>query len=243
MALDPTAILDDSAALPPPSAPREHPLVRQPQRQPWMGRAREALWRYLPVAMMVLLALATWWLARQIPVTPAPMPERTLRHEADYTMRNALLQRFDAAGRLAWQIQGTVIQHYPDTESFEVTGVRVRSMDPEGRVTEAVAQRAEVRDDGSQVRLLGRASVERAAWAGREAMRVEGEFLHLLVQERRVRSHLPVTFRLGASVVRAAGFEHDDLQDVSQLTGPVQAVVQPTAIKRSASASTTSASP
>jgi lipopolysaccharide export system protein LptC len=223
MALDPTDILDDSAALPPASPPKL-PGARR-QRDPLTVRARDLLSSYLPIMMMVLLAMATWWLAKQVPLGAAPVEQKIIQHEADYTMRQARVQRFNDRGVLQWQLEGDVIKHFPDTKTIQVEKVRVRAMAPDGSITEATAKRGEMPDDGSEVKLLGAATVQREATASREALQFDGEFLHLFVDARRIKSHLPVTFRLGQSVLRVASFEYDDQTQQAQLNGVRATVV------------------
>lgn len=194
-------------------------------RDPWGVRMRDLLSTYLPILLMVLLALATWWLVRQAPTPAEAPPTRALTHDADYTMRGALLQSFDREGRLRVQIEGDLIQHFPDTDTLEIDAVRLRSHGEDGTIITAVARRARAKADGSEVRLLGGATVQREATARAEAMRIEGEYLLVDSQARRVRSHLPVTFHAGQSVVRAAGFEHDEASQTTQLFGPLRATV------------------
>lgn len=205
------------------------PTVPDPPRRlrdPWIVRARDALSSYLPILLMVVLALATWWLVRQAP-QPMEVPKpKELRHVADYAMRGALLQSFDSSGRMRAQIEGDQIRHFPDTDTLEVDAVRLRSQAEDGSVVTAVARRAQAKADGSQVQLLGGASATSEGTSGREPLRIESEFLQVDVDLRRVKSHLPVTFFQGASVVRAGGFEHDDKTQVTQLLGPVRATLQ-----------------
>lgn len=216
---------DELLTAPLPAVPTV-PDAQRRLRDPWLVRVRDALSSYLPILLMVLLALATWWLVRNAPQPEEAPAPRVLRHVADYTMRGALLQSFDSAGRLRVQIEGDQIRHFPDTDTLEVDAVRLRSHAEDGSVVTAVARRAQAKADGSQVQLLGGATATSEGAPGREPLRIESEFLQVDVDTRRVKSHLPVTFHMGASVVRAGGFEHDDKTQVTQLLGPVRATLQ-----------------
>ena len=56
---------------------------------------------YLPVLLMGLLALGTWWLVRNAPQVQEPRPASAPRHEPDYVMKGFSIQSFDASGRPA----------------------------------------------------------------------------------------------------------------------------------------------
>jgi hypothetical protein len=55
-------------------------------RAHWGVRVRDTLSTYLPLLIMVTLALITWWLARHAPQPEAQVRETALRHEPDYIM-------------------------------------------------------------------------------------------------------------------------------------------------------------
>ncbi len=212
-------------------APLAAAAARRPQASDGLVRLRDSISTYLPLLLMVLLALVTWWLVRNTPqATPVPTT-RAVTHDADYTMRQALLQRFDNQGRLRVQVQGDRLRHFPDTDTLEVDTVRIQSYAPDGSVTVATANKAVTNTEASQVQLLGGAQVQRQATVTQEAMTFVGEFLQVDVDARRVRSHLPVTFQMGRNTVQAASFDYDDETQVAHLKGAVRAVVAPPTAK------------
>jgi len=197
-------------------------------RQAWSLRLRDTLSSYLPLLLMGLLALATWWLVKSTPSGDSAAPAVAPRHEADYVMQRFTLQRFDAEGRLRVQVEGDRLRHYPDTDTLEIDGVRIRSFAADGSITRATARRALANANASEVQLLGGARVQREGARG-EALQFESEFVHAFLDTERLRSHLPVLLRQGSSEIRAAGFDYDNLSRVAQLTGPVRASFAPPA--------------
>jgi lipopolysaccharide export system protein LptC len=191
--------------------------------RPWPLRLIELVSAYLPLLLMSLLALGTWWLVKNTPLPDGARVEVPARHEPDYTMTRFTVQRFTAEGTLRAQLEGDEMRHYPDTDTLEVDNVRVRSIAPNGRVTLATAQRALGNGDATEVQLLGGAHVTREAVAGEDAIEFRGEFLHVFLATERVRSHLPVTVTRGATVVRGEGLEYDNLAGLLQLKGRVRA--------------------
>ena len=189
---------------------------------------RDTISTYLPLLLMFLLALVTWWLARNAPQPEPPRVEGAPRHDPDYAMTGVLLQRFDAAGRLRLEVVGDQLRHFPDDDTIEVDNVRIRAFGRDDRLTLASARRAVTTSKADELRLEGGAQVRSdAVQADQQDIEFASEFLHLFVEARRVRTHLPVTLRVGTSDVRAAGLEYTEEPQVMQLQGPLHSVLQP----------------
>lgn len=200
-------------------------------RAPWHLRLRDALSAYLPLLLMTLLALFTWWLVKNTPAAPGVTEDVPQRYEPDYTMTQFALERFDASGRLKVRIEGEHMRHFPDTDRIEVDGVQIRAVSPDGRVTRASARRAVSNGDGSEVQLLGEAHVTSSDAAGRP-LEMTGEFLHAFLVSEKVRSHLPVRVTLGGAELLAAGLDYDHGARKLELAGPMRASFPPAAPRR-----------
>ena len=187
---------------------------------------------YLPVLLMGLLALGTWWLVRNAPQVQDSRPANAPRHEPDYVMKVFSVKSYDASGRLQSEVLGTVARHYPDTDTLEIDEVRLRSVSADGRLVRATANRALSNADGTEVQLHGNAVVVREAPAvqGKAAPRMEfrGEFLHAWPKLERVRSDQPVQLTRGKDRFTAESMEYDNLEQVMQLRGRVRGVLVPT---------------
>ena len=194
--------------------------------QPWHQRLRELLATYLPLVLMLLLALGTWWLVKNTPGPDAPPDAPLSREEPDYTMDNFIVERFDKTGRLKVRMQGERLRHFAGSDIVEVDDARVRSVAADGRVTVAQARRAVANGDGSEVQLIGDARVDSSGPRG-EPVQFRGEFLHAFRNTERLRSHLPVTVTSAGSEFRAAGMEYDHLSGKLQLQGKMRAQLLP----------------
>ena len=202
--------------LPPSDAPGD---ARPPQT--WTQGLLHGLGNYLPLLLMAVLALGTWWLVRNTPSAPPPTPETAPRVAPDYTMRGFSITRFGPDGRVSLRIDGDLLRHFPQSDQLEIDGVRIHATAPDGRVTDARAQRALANGDGSEVQLLGGAEVDSMLGDGR-SLQVRGEFLHAFLDAERLRSHLPVTVRQGQTETRAGGLDYDNVQHTLQFLGPVR---------------------
>lgn len=195
-------------------------------RQPWHLRLRDTLVAYLPLLLMALLALFTWWLVKNTPMAPGVPEERALRQEPDYTMQGFTLERFDAEGRLKLRLEGREMRHYPHTDRSEVDAVQLRAVAPDGRVTLASARRAIANGDASEVQLVGNAQVS-GLDAGGAPFEMKSEFLHAFLVSERVQTHLPVEVTSAGSVFRAGGLRYDHAARRIEMDGPMRGVFPP----------------
>ena len=188
---------------------------------------------YLPVVLMGLLALGTWWLVRNAPAPLATSQSATAPDQPDYSMKNFAVKSFDATGRLQSEVMGETARHYPGTDTLEIDQVRMRSVSLDGRVTVATANRALSNADGSEVQLFGNAIVTREPLpakpgaAAQPRMEFRGEFLHAFTNTERVRSDQPVTLTRGNDRFTADSMDYDNLDQVLQLRGRVRGMILP----------------
>ena len=200
-----------------------------------MIKLRDALDRvslYLPVVLMALLALGTYWLVRNTPEPAAPEAERPVRHDPDYFMRQFSVKTFDEKGRLQSEVRGIEGRHFPDTDTLEIDQVHIRSYNAEGKLVVATADRALSNGDASEVQLFGNAVVVREASTGPNGrldprLEFRSEFLHAYVNTERVRSHLPVVLTRGNDRFTGASMTYDNLDQVLQLRGRVRGMILP----------------
>src|SRR5690606_6552614 len=75
---------------------------------------------YLPVMLMGLLALASYWLLRITPAPAQPEPERPVTEHPDFFMRGFAVKAFDERGRIKSEVRGTEGRHYPHNETLVI---------------------------------------------------------------------------------------------------------------------------
>lgn len=187
---------------------------------------------YIPVLLMGLLALGTYWLVRNTPASLPPDGQRVIGSEPDYYMRRFGIKTFDDVGQLKSDVSGAELRHYPDTDTLEIDKALIRSYSIKGRLTTSSGDRALTNGDGSEVQLIGNARVVREAGVdpdGQEVPRLEfqGEFLHVFVTDERVKSHLPVVITRGSDRFAGDVFAYDNLDRVADLKGRVKVLLVP----------------
>lgn len=189
---------------------------------------------YLPLLLMGLMAMSTYWLVRNTPSMGEAEQDAPLRHVPDYFMRDFSVKVFAEDGRLKSEMVGVEGRHYPDTETLEVDQPRIRVLGAEGRVTTAVAAKGLINADGSQAQLFGKAVVVREASTNAQGVvtprsELHSDFLHFFADTEQVRSHLPVLLVRGAGdrFTSQDGINYDNLDRVMQLTGRVRGTLLP----------------
>jgi lipopolysaccharide export system protein LptC len=194
---------------------------------------------YLPILLMALMAMTTYWLVRNTPATGESELEADPRHVPDYFMRDFSVKVFGADGKLKNEMVGIEGRHYPDTDTLEIDQPRIRIISPEGRLTTAVAKRGLINADGSEAQLFDKAVVVREATTNSQGIamprtELQSDFLHLFANTEEVRSHLPVVLVRGAGDrFSGDGMAYDNLERVMQLTGRVRGTLLPRQDKES----------
>ena len=187
---------------------------------------------YLPIILMALIALGTYWLARNTPIAAPAEPPRPVSHEPDYFMRRFSVKTFDAAGRLKTEVYGTEARHHPDTDTLEIDQPRIRAFDDRGQLTVATARLALSNGDASEVQLFGNAVVTREATTGPDGkvqprLQFRGEFLDAFLDAERVKSNKPVELIRGNDRFTADNLDFDNADQVLQLRGRVHGRLTP----------------
>jgi lipopolysaccharide export system protein LptC len=188
---------------------------------------------YLPILLMGLMAMTTYWLVRNTPVMGEAELEADPRHVPDYFMRDFSVKVFGADGKLKSEMVGVEGRHFPDTDTLEIDLPRIRIINPEGRLTTAVAKRGLINSDGSEAQLFDKAVVVREATTNAQGnvvprTELQSDFLHLFANTEEVRSHLPVVLVRGAGDrFSGDGMAYDNLDQVMQLKGRVRGTLLP----------------
>ncbi|RZU00884.1 LPS export ABC transporter periplasmic protein LptC [Rivibacter subsaxonicus] len=197
---------------------------------PWTRHLWDRLLNAVPVLLMALLAAVTWWLVKNTPVPGEARPKAPPQHVPDAVMHGFSLNSHDREGELLTRLDGDAARHFPDTDTYEIDGPRVRRVDAQGRVLVASARSGLSNGDGSQVRLSGDARVLREA-VGADRLEFRGEQLEFFTRTEQLHSSRPVQVLSGRGELQAGSLDYDHLQRVAQFGGRVSGVFRPPGTK------------
>jgi lipopolysaccharide export system protein LptC len=186
---------------------------------------------YLPMALMGVLALGSWWLARNTPVAAPVVAQQVQRQEPDYFLTQFSVKNFDPQGKLMSEVWGQKARHFPATDILEIDAARFSSLRG-ARATTGQGDRAYSNGDGSEVQLVGNALVVREADRDSQGqvlprMEFRGEFLHAFLRTEEIKSHKPVTMQRGADQFSGDAMSYNKIEGIVQLDGRVRVRLEP----------------
>lgn len=187
---------------------------------------------YLPLLLLAVLSLGSWWFVRAIPSADAPRLPEGLRTEPDYKLAQFSTQVFDARGQSIRRIAGHHALHYPASAELHVQSLAYQATPAQGGRVVAQADRAVVGQGGKRVTLMGQVVLERsgpasAAMPQMPALQVRGERLVMAQQPDRIWSDAPMEVRRGQDRFTSQGLQFDLTTGQYQFLGRAQAVLQP----------------
>ena len=208
------------------------PLAPAPAQGRSLSRWWDQLSIYLPVLLMMMLALASYWLLRATPEPEVPGPKREVTHEPDYFMHRFSVKVFEPGGALKTELYGTEARHYPDTGALVVDAARIRSFGPQRQLSVATAQQITSNDEGSVFVLEGDAAIVRQAARGARGevlprMEFHGEYLRVSTDPEQVMSDKPVLLVRGRDQISASSMDYQGDARVVVLNGQVKAQFAP----------------
>ena len=177
--------------------------------------------RVFPLALMLALALLTFYLERTVredETTPA-----VRRHDPDYLVGTFTTTTYNRDGTVESVMSAERMVHYPDDDTTEVFAPRVLQAKPgEPRYT-VRAERARLSPDGNEIFLFGEVLFVREASAGRPEGRMSTDFLHVVRDRSLVRSDREVKFVEGGRVLQGRGMEYNNESRELHLRAEVRA--------------------
>jgi lipopolysaccharide export system protein LptC len=167
---------------------------------------------YLPVLLMGLLALASYWLLRATPGVPDERPPAPVTSEPDYFMRRFSVKVFDANGTLKNEVFGAEARHRPDSNTMEIDDARIRAIS-NAEQTEFVLE-----GDAVVVRGAGRA----ADGSALPRLEFRGELLRVYTDPQRLVSERPVLLLRGNDRLQADSLDYRAADNEALLRGRVK---------------------
>ena len=187
---------------------------------------------YLPVLLMMVLALASYWLLRATPEAEEPGPKPEVTHEPDYFMNRFSVKVFEPCGALKTELYGTAARHHPDVGTLVVDAARVRSFGQQRQLSTATARQITSNDEGTVFVLEGDAAVVRQAGKGANGellprLEFHGQYLRVSTEPEHIMSDKPVLLVRGQDQMTADSLDYSGDSRIAVLTGHVRAHFAP----------------
>ena len=175
--------------------------------------------RIFPLALMLVLALLTFYLDRTVREDDPPPPKR--RHDPDYVVTNFTTTTFDRDGRPLSVLSAARMMHFPDDDTTELVAPRIVQTKPKEPRMSLQADRGALSGDGEEVFLYDNVLLVRDADQDRPEARLTTSFLHIVRDRSLVRTDREVTISEDTRSITGRGMEYNSESQVFLLMADV----------------------
>lgn len=169
---------------------------------------RGATNRMFPLALMLALALLTFWLDRA--VREEQLHPSLKRHDPDFIVENFTITRYDVEGRVESTLTARTMRHFPDDDTTELEAPQVVQTKPDKARMTLTAQRGALSQDGVDVFLYDSVLLVRDAKDEAPEQRMTTSFLHIVRGKSLVRTDRDVLIHQEDRELSGRGMEYDN---------------------------------
>jgi lipopolysaccharide export system protein LptC len=181
--------------------------------------------RVFPLALMLALALLTFYLERTVREEETQPPAR--RHDPDYIVSKFTTTTYDREGRPLTVLSADKMVHFPDDDSTLLLSPRVEQTKPDEPRMTVTAERGTLSADGEEIFLYDNVVLVREASEAQPSARLTTSFLHVLRGRSLVRTDREVTMVEDNRSLRGRGMEYNSDSRQLQLFADVVGRFEP----------------
>jgi lipopolysaccharide export system protein LptC len=189
--------------------------------------------RLMPLILMGLLTLVTFWLVQKN--TPAEHSgiERVRLHEPDYIIQHGTLSALNEQGNTKYRILGEKVTHYDDDASIDINLPRMRLFQPDKAPVTVKSNTGHLDGDLTILELFDNASIYRPPQPATTTepatlrMLASSSYFKVLINDDIVQTDKPITLEQGMSVMHSTdGGTFDNIQQSMTLSGQVKGRIE-----------------
>ncbi len=177
---------------------------------------------WAPVALLLLLAVLTWWLDSKVQ-GPAYQVDGGSRHDPDVYVEGFAATRMNPDGSKRYELRGRRLVHYPDDNSTELVAPRLVYLDYSEAAVTVKADMAQIARGGDDVYFSGNVQVVRSASGTSPELGVLTTYLHVMPEKELARTDEVVTITEGNSTASSVGLEFNNKTRQLELLSQVRA--------------------
>jgi len=186
---------------------------------------RDRVASVIAIVLLTLVSATSYWYSRSLQSEGQGTEAAHAKVDADAD-RVTLIQ-FDEVGRAKYKLFADRMIHFAETDDVALVKPRLISLRPDQPRVEAVAQRAQVENNGERVRLNGDVVLTRDSPGGRPPLRVRTETLLALPDLDRYSTDQPVLVERGPDSIRARGMDLDNVAQRVEFSSEVVDTIAP----------------
>ena len=167
--------------------------------------------RLMPLILMGVLTLVTFWLVKKNTPAEKSAIERVRLHEPDYIITNGALSALDEYGNTKYRVLGKKVIHYDDDASIDIEAPRMRLFPPAKSPITIKADMGYLDGDLTILDLVNNAEIYRPSQAAsatepaRPRMLASSSYFKVLINDDIIETDKPITLEQGVSVLQATG--------------------------------------
>ena len=201
-------------------------------RQIKIGLGR-ALLRLMPLILMGLLTLLTFWLVQKNTPPEKSTLERVRLHEPDYTIKDGALSALNELGNTKYRILGNKVTHYDDDASIDILTPRMRLFQLDKAPVTVKSDTGHLDGDLTILDLFDNASIFRPAQAASPTqpatlrMLASSSYFKVLINDDIIETNRPITLEQGMSIMNSTeGGVFNNVEQSMVLTGQVKGRIE-----------------
>jgi len=164
----------------------------------------------ISVGILFILVASTWWAAdyaqRAVDIDP---PSR-LTHEPDNWAKTLVLLRTNQQGQVFQRLEGDLMEHFPDDDSYEILKPRAFVLRPQNPLIIATSRTATIYENGDRIVMHGDAVILRMGDEERAPLNFRSDELTMLVKQDITYTDLPATAVSGRSRMSGVGMRYNN---------------------------------
>ena len=184
-----------------------------------------------PLSLLAALAVLSFWL-RYATELPDERRDGKHRHDPDFIIHDSVLRKLDSSGQLQYTLNSTILRHYPDDDSSDLSKPHLVYLYPTRPSVTIRAERGHATKEGEQVDLYENVHLTRAATAKDEEMNGYTDQLTVFPDDEKAFTKSPVLITKGQSWLKGVGMQVDSRAQTYVLESQAFAVLESKSAKK-----------
>jgi lipopolysaccharide export system protein LptC len=179
------------------------------------------------IALATALALGSFWLFDVMRRSIDDTLPAVVRSEPDYTVEKFSLVRLSKTGQARYNIAGTKLTHYPQTDSYEIELPLLKNFGAERPPLMLRAKRAVADPGNNKIQLYDDVQMERPASPVSQHFHLTSDYLLVLPDDDVMQTDKAVDITLGTTHLTGVGMFANEATREFRLAGQVRGQFQP----------------
>jgi lipopolysaccharide export system protein LptC len=162
------------------------------------------------IGILCILVMTTWWAAEYAQRAVEMDPPSRMTHEPDNWAKTLVLLRTNEEGEVFQRLEGDLMEHFPDDNTYEIHNPRAFALRPENPLVVATSRIATIFEDGDRILMQGDAVLLRLGDSTRQPLNFRSDVLTILVKEDISYTNLPAIAVSGRSRMNGIGMVYNN---------------------------------